>query len=257
MRRKGFTLIELLVVIAIIALLIGILVPTLSKARELARQAGCQANLSAVGKGVGIYSAGSNDVFPFPLLMSQGDPNIAVGSATHNDDIWNTTTLKANAMQNVWLLIKEGNAQVAHFRCPSDSAAGGSPREALTGVGKYGWTSANQFSYGIQFPYDKNAGGTDSGSRLSDSNGPAGLVIMADRTPGGAVASGRTPSNHSGDGEAVLRRDTTVSFYRSLNDSKAGFANDEIYAIQGTTHGGGMPVSSCSTDTSITPCTSR
>lgn len=254
MRRKGFTLIELLVVIAIIALLISILVPTLGKARELARQASCQANLSAIGKGIGIYTGGGDT--SFPLLRAQGDPNVDISNNTSNDDVWDTA-LTTNGMQNVWLLIKAGNAQISHFRCPSDGGISSTPlRETITSAKAYGWTNLGQFSYGIQYPYDKDASNNDNGSRPSDSNGPGGLVIMADRNPGGSVVSGRTPSNHSGDGEAVLRRDTTVFFYRSLGDSKAGFAMDDIYVKQGG-NAGEMPIASCSTDTSITPKKSR
>ena len=54
-RSKGFTLVELLVVVGIIALLVTILMPTLTRARELAKQAICGANLNTIGKGLHIY----------------------------------------------------------------------------------------------------------------------------------------------------------------------------------------------------------
>lgn len=60
---RGFTLIELLVVIAIIALLVSILVPTLARAREMAREVSCKAQLSAFGKSLALYVARS-DAYP-------------------------------------------------------------------------------------------------------------------------------------------------------------------------------------------------
>ncbi|MEN6344530.1 MAG: prepilin-type N-terminal cleavage/methylation domain-containing protein [Armatimonadia bacterium] len=48
-KHRGFTLIELLVVIAIIAILAAILFPVFARAREKARQSGCQSNLKQIG----------------------------------------------------------------------------------------------------------------------------------------------------------------------------------------------------------------
>jgi len=55
-RPEGFTLIELLVVIAIVALLVAILVPSLSRARELAREVLCGANLRGLHSGIHFYA---------------------------------------------------------------------------------------------------------------------------------------------------------------------------------------------------------
>ena len=287
MRRKGFTLIELLVVIAIIALLIAILVPTLGRARELARQAGCQANMSALGKGLAIY-ASSNEANPFPLLNTSCSADIGGGSlatdyatSTQDDNIWITTTTPyttklaedkssltlVGAMQNVWLLIQTGCTPGNTFHCPSDT--NWTNRDTTPGLKKYGWTAPTQFSYGVQWPYDSKGAYTNA-AQPSNTNGVAGLVLFADRAPPmgwvGRVWGGvtLTPTNHKNDGEATLRRDSSVSFYRSATDSMAGYQNDNIYGYGGNQMKsppddpfGGWGGPATSTDTFIQPYNSR
>ncbi len=62
--RTGFTLIELLVVIAIIALLVSILLPSLNRAKELAKQAACSAQLRGASMAVFIWES-QNGHMPF------------------------------------------------------------------------------------------------------------------------------------------------------------------------------------------------
>jgi prepilin-type N-terminal cleavage/methylation domain-containing protein/prepilin-type processing-associated H-X9-DG protein len=63
-RRNGFTLVELLVVITIIGMLMAMMFPALGSIIDAVRNAGCQANLNSIYKGVNLYEAGVNKGFP-------------------------------------------------------------------------------------------------------------------------------------------------------------------------------------------------
>ena len=61
---RRFTLIELLVVVSIIAILAAMLLPSLSRAREVARQTTCMANLRQLGLAATAYAETLDDALP-------------------------------------------------------------------------------------------------------------------------------------------------------------------------------------------------
>ena len=63
---KSFTLIELLVVVAIIAVLVAVLLPGLHRARQLAIQTACAANLRQHGMGWRMYADDFRGKVPIP-----------------------------------------------------------------------------------------------------------------------------------------------------------------------------------------------
>ncbi len=63
--RRAFTLVELLVVVAIIALLLAMLLPALNKAKEVASQVRCAANMRQIGVAVTGYTVDNRGVMPY------------------------------------------------------------------------------------------------------------------------------------------------------------------------------------------------
>ncbi len=127
MSRRAFTLIELLVVIAIIGLLVTILLPSLKSARDLARNAVCQANLSTLGRADQMYTNNHRDML-FP-----GGYKVNVGADTPPE------------AERMWPAILVANKLVS---APTSDdldtlAEGGSPFQCPNGledVKPWGWS---------------------------------------------------------------------------------------------------------------------
>ena len=64
-RWTAFTLLEVLVVVSIIALLMGLLLPSLRSARDQSKRLVCKKNLSAIWRGVLVYSMEYSDRVPY------------------------------------------------------------------------------------------------------------------------------------------------------------------------------------------------
>ncbi len=239
-RPRGFTLVELLVVVGIIAMLVGILMPTLGRALEIARVASCAANLNAVGKGIKMHSSEFDG--KFPLLFDEGDTDADVTATTDSDEV-DGATLGANAMQNVWVMIKKGTILENHFKCPSDKMWKTRKEIDSTDLKTYGWVSWYNFSYGMHKPYS-DPGGSNKASLTMSKRGD--FIIFADKNFGADETSGcvyrtsdllcRKPANHPADGFNYLSFGASVQKGRyddtdtsGTSQSTVGISGDDVF----------------------------
>ena len=193
-KTKGFTLIELLVVIAIIALLVSILLPSLNRARELAKRAICAANLNGMGKGMVMYASSSDDQAPWIAYSEYLNTAIITGDDNSEENEGASgSPIDRNVSSLMFMIVRDGQPADL-FCCPSASK---NPPDETTRSDEvqYGGTATNDdgaldwdFSesenctYSYQAPiYDKT---TQLQTNAVVSNVPAGVPIIADRTPG-------------------------------------------------------------------------
>jgi len=224
-RRCGFTLVELLVVVSIIALLISILVPALGRARELARQVSCTANVSAIAKGWALY-ANDNRGAP-PILPDIVDQY----SADYREDLrmgdeCTAAALGTGAQQNLCLLVKIGVVPWEIFICPSTETPKADRRNGRRyGLGELvGGTRVLYCDYGIQIPYKHDDGPYPYGTNLCPltKNMDGGIAILADRAFNGYDRLYKWSRNHVMDGESVMYADGHVKFSRDFVITPSG-----------------------------------
>lgn len=135
-KKRGFTLIELLVVISIIALLIAILLPSLGRARELANEAVCSANVRGIIQSMFIYAQTNQNQFPASqnanttgTISAGGIPGTPTATPAAYDPIaimqaWESTSqVTGDPLSCLWFLVLSGQDTPKSFICPSDPVA--------------------------------------------------------------------------------------------------------------------------------------
>jgi hypothetical protein len=249
--RRGLTMMDVLATIVIVVLVALFVVPLFYHRcidRDLAQLGACKGNLKGIHGSIMMYQEAEERL---PVMCRQpssdADVNPAPTRANATDAPYDESgweELGDQAMQNMWLLIANENVGQTGFKCPGDEDWQSRVPEA-----KYGWTNSDQYSYSIQWPYTQDADGKPNPSPFAAP--PHGdTIIVADRSPGGAVTDSRPHTNHS----------ATVAFVywsgavdtHEATDSRAGIDGNNIYT---NAHGeaGGMPANEHDTSLSFSP----
>ena len=247
-RRTAFTLIELLVVVAIIALLISILLPSLGKAKELANQTVCAANLRGITQGMMVYSQQYNDLYPScrPPSSSGAYSNsfTPTTSGFNSADQAGLAILNNQgvAITSLWLLILRGEAAPKQFWCKSDQFVIGPAYTASGGSFYANFQDQYQISYSIAYPWTAS-GPSPTWRNTMHYNAP----IICDMAPlsgtGGKDTTkqlGQTAklfnsANHDNTGQNIAFADGHAEFCK--DPYRGGDLQDNIFT---TGNGGGQ-----------------
>ncbi len=251
-QTKAFTLVELLVVVAIIALLVSILLPTLGRAKELAKQVKCTANVSAIAKGWMLYTK-ENRGAP-PILPDIGAINgtgdgcgwpICWKNPLQMGDECTAAALGYGAQQNLCLLVKSGVVDWGVFLCPSTGHKKADRNEPgrKWGMGETDAEGVDRSycDYALQAPYRWMTANNRNYCPLNIHT-DGGVAILADNGPSWSTsdAMNEWSQNHPNDGESVMYAGGNVRFSKDVgvggsggdpSESKntAGWGGNNIY----------------------------
>jgi len=243
-RILAFTLIELLVTISIIALLIGILLPALGKAREVAREAVCLANLRSQQLATVSYST-DNREYPrtrYDSTVTGGDAYTSTWALTNPFDVG----MDANGISSsMWLLARTDYLEsISVFSDPSADSAW--INESLN-VRMYAdfpagaplaEDSRRGLHYGYTIPYGKPPDASlpevKKAVRLNLDTVRSDLPVYADQGPDccgghgyGSSGGSGTSYNHDYRGLNVAKGDGSAQWEEKTN--RVGIQEDNIY----------------------------
>jgi hypothetical protein len=266
--RRGWTLVETIVLIIVILVVVAWGRHQLGLVMDTAWVTKCQTNLKAVGTGVVTYKSSNREHAPVmrdrpsfnagvnlsPTASNECD--VAYGEERPDGTIEDWSVLGDNAMQNVWLMVSSRTLKYKAFCCPAEresrdrgSAVGLIGRDATS---RFGWTSPNQYSYSMHWPYAMSASGDANPAPFNATLEK--VIIFADRNPGGPVSKERPPSNHAKLGTNVLWSDGAVQDHadRKRPQFAVGINGDDIYT-NALGIPGGIPQHEYDTSLNISP----
>lgn len=235
MAAAGIVLAVLGVVITVGAM-VALVLPSVARARQMARQTACMANLRGIGSAMALYEHDNNFRTPSMYIGGDGrgdDYSGAPQSVGTIGQLWSADPAKGAQQgvvaQNWWLLVQGGYALEDHFRCPSDQGY----IARRPGDAPVGFARREMVSYGLQ-PCTKADSGRWRMVAYVGAPGQSGEVPIAGDRPTAALRPGATnrledfSANHYGDGCNMLRRGVSVS-WNSVRHNNVGKFGNNLY----------------------------